>query len=131
LYLKNKKIVIPSYVLEATIIGGAKKDRRGQDFKAAMFVEDDYSLIYKGEQDPTKLYENKEFVDQSLVVINRQKVVTTRPIFKEWKLEMEIAYYPEILNEKEIITATEKAGMYVGLCDNRPRYGRFTVEVIK
>jgi hypothetical protein len=53
-----------------------------------------------------------------------------RPMFREWSIEFDYAYDETELDEQSVITAAEIAGRLVGLCDYRPRFGRFDVEVV-
>ncbi len=63
------------------------------------------------------------------VVIQRSRIMRCRPLFKEgWKLELDVSIIdpqisPELL--KEFFIA---GGMYCGLGDSRPEFGRFEVE---
>jgi len=51
----------------------------------------------------------------------------TRPIFKEWSIHAKFQYEDGQVNKHQVDTAVIKAGELVGLCDWRPRYGRFSV----
>jgi hypothetical protein len=50
-----------------------------------------------------------------------------RPVFLEWAAELEIAFNSEILDEREIKKALADAGSLIGVCEYRPRFGRFEV----
>ena len=133
LYLKNGEPCVPGFVFEGTIIGkggAAKKESKGPQAKAGMFVPDDYPLKYKGPRSPEKLWEEKDFVNQVMVRVGMAKILRTRPIFNEWSTVVEIVYNPDILNEVDIVRWVNVAGNEVGLMDRRPRYGRFTVELL-
>ena len=52
----------------------------------------------------------------------------TRPIFREWGLEFTAHYDSQLINKDSLVEFVEAAGR-AGLCDGRPRFGRF--EVVK
>jgi hypothetical protein len=54
-----------------------------------------------------------------------------RPMFRKWAASCEIAYDPESINRDQIIKCFEDGGTYCGVGDYRPKFGRFSVEVIK
>ena len=64
------------------------------------------------------------------VGLNGKRVMRTRPIFRAWSVVAEVEYEDTILNLEQVNRWVQTAGVQVGLCDWRPRYGRFTVEKI-
>lgn len=128
LYLDGGKPVIPGEIIEAAIMGGAKKQKQGPAAKAAIICAGNYP-IENGGADLSKLNELWENKDYRLSVTVRNKmsrIVRTRPMFKEWSLKnVEVSYDDEKLNESDVIQAL-KDEMAIG--DWRPKYGRFKVE---
>lgn len=53
-----------------------------------------------------------------------------RPKFNEWACEFTVAYNEDVLNIEEVKKAIQDAGQLIGVCDYRPRYGKFQAEVI-
>jgi copper chaperone CopZ len=51
----------------------------------------------------------------------------TRPIFPEWQAVIEITFDDEQVNKADIERAIADTGSKVGLCDYRPKFGRFEV----
>jgi len=49
---------------------------------------------------------------------------------REWSVEFETAYDEEVLDFETVKMAAEKAGRYSAIGTYRPRFGRFTSEVI-
>lgn len=131
LYLNQSNLVIlPGFVFEASIIGrggAARKERMGKEAAAAFWVTKDFLLIYDGPKDPDELWKDKRFVNQSMVNVQGGKVKRTRPIFQEWAVEIEIEFNESLLDEEKVRRWVEVAGEQVGLCDWRPRLGRFKV----
>jgi hypothetical protein len=139
LYLEQGKVVIPARCIEATLWNGAKKTRNGVKFKSGVLVEDDFMpLSYDGPVITTnggvgipnpsldKFYD--KFKYQALVKVGPQTILRTRPIFQNWSFKVSLTYDPTVIDERTLISIAEDAGRLVGLCDNRPRMGRFMVE---
>jgi hypothetical protein len=121
----------PGQNIDRMIFDAAKLSRRGQDIKRAFMVMDDMvPLIYDGPRTPEELYADARFVDIRSVVIRGQRVMTCRPIFREWKVEYECAYDPDVLNRDDVVAFHATAGQFIGLSTYRPRFGRFGVEAV-
>lgn len=127
---KDEKPIVPGSCIEAMLQNAAKKQKLGLAFKAGVFCMKDSLIDYDGPDTPKKLYSDDGFVDQQMVVIQRVRVLRTRPIFYSWSLNTEVSFNNEVANEREIVTAMETAGSIIGLCDYRPKYGRFEVEYL-
>jgi hypothetical protein len=128
LYLNGDlRIIIPAKCIEAAIYEAAGKIiRSGKKlFKSSVFVFEDSILGYDGPKDPEKLAEDQRFYSVEPVVIQRKRIMRTRPIFRTWTAETVVTFFPESVNESQVNDAIEYAGRMVGLCDWRPRYGRF------
>lgn len=136
LYLSEEgEIVIPSFVMEACLIGrggAAGKEKMRTQGTAGMYIQDDIPLTYEDPQDIDERWAEVACRLRAKVKVGQASVMRTRPIFHEWSAEPIVIYYsPKILNPDAIIRWMEVAGEQVGLCDWRPRYGRFTAEVLK
>jgi hypothetical protein len=59
------------------------------------------------------------------------RIMRTRPIFKEWAAIVEVEFEDSVINEEQVDRWVHAAGTQVGLCDWRPRCGRFTAEKIE
>lgn len=125
---KNDGPVLPARVLEATIVNGAKKSREGTVAKAAMYVEKDCPLQYNGPRDREGLWADENFRFVAPVTVNRAKIMRTRPYFEEWFVNVVVSYDETQINKERVVQWLHDAGQQVGLCDWRPRYGRFIVE---
>ena len=90
-----------------------------------------WPIIYKGSKDPEKLFDDKNFVDKRGVIVNRSRIIRTRPIFREWELVFDVQFIETVVNKSNVIDALTLAGQIIGLCDYRPKYGRFEVVEIK
>jgi|HubBroStandDraft_3_1064219.scaffolds.fasta_scaffold00005_5 hypothetical protein len=121
----------PGQNIDRMIFDAAKLSRRGQDIKRAFMVLDDMvPLIYDGPRTPEKLYADARFVDIRSVVIRGQRVMTCRPIFRDWEVEYEAAFDPDVLNKDDVVAFHSTAGQFIGLSTYRPRFGRFGVKAV-
>ena len=129
LYVDDKDgPIIPDYVLEAVIRDGAKMNSNGQKVLAGLQVDAPAPLIYDGPRTRKALFNDKNFVDRRVVVINRgSKVIATRPRFNAWAVEFDVNILEDVISTQEVMVALEKAGKYKAMCDYRPKFGRFMV----
>ena len=80
---------------------------------------------------PDKLYKKIEYSDMRTVKVKQAKTTRCRPKFDSWKGEFTVILDEDKLNVEEIEQIVNNAGKYVGMCDYRPRYGRFQVTNFK
>lgn len=119
---------IPAEAIEACIRDGAKKNKRGKDIQSGVFCNSNVaSLQYEGPKEPQKLFD-KGFFDTRAVSVNRSKVMRTRPRFNKWSCTFTLSVNTSVIDPEDVLAALEDAGAIKGLCDYRPRYGRFVVD---
>lgn len=129
-------LVIPDYVIESTIIGGAKKSKRGPQAKCGLFFTDHAPLYFTGKPDKindetlAEMFASGDFTHTIGVKVGMAKVMRTRPIFRNWSLKALCQYDPDVLNLRDIEEIASDAGKLVGLGDWRPKHGRFEAEVV-
>jgi hypothetical protein len=77
-------------------------------------------------------HENPKWeIDSRSVVIERKRIMRSRPLFHDWSLSFEIEILDDTLISPSVLKEIlEKAGK-VGIGDYRPRYGRFMVTEYK
>ena len=123
-------LYIPAENVEATIINGAKANKKGKDVQKYVDVIDLYIPLDYGENlSKEELIQNYEYRDTRIMTVMRSKILRTRPRFDQWVIEFNLRYNEEKINIDTIINAMEYAGLYVGLCDSRPKYGKFSVVI--
>lgn len=132
LYLDDKeKPILPSEVVEATIIGGAKKERMGPAAKAAVFVMEDFKMTkYDGPKNIKKRMSDTRCFDRRLVRVQANKVARTRPKYTNWEAQGVITFDNEQVDEDVLLRWLETAGQQLGVGDYRPKFGRFEVKVL-
>lgn len=119
-------LYIPAENVEATLINGAKANKKGKDIEKYCDVTDLYIPFYYGENlTKEELIANYEYRDTRPMTVMRAKVIRTRPRFDQWEITFNIQYHEDKIDIDTIVNAMEYAGQYVGLCDSRPKYGKF------
>lgn len=121
---------VPGINIEGTLIAGAKLRKLGTQIKRAVEVLDDvHPIQYKGPKDLKGLWD-EGFYDARSVKISTSRIIRYRPLFREWAVECQIAFDESAIDRNEVIKCMEDAGDYCGIGDYRPKFGRFTVEVL-
>lgn len=119
-------LYIPAENVEATLINGAKANKKGKDIEKYCDVTDLYIPFYYGENlTKEELIANYEYRDTRPMTVMRAKVIRTRPRFDQWEITFNLQYHEDKIDIDTIVNAMEYAGQYVGLCDSRPKYGKF------
>jgi hypothetical protein len=129
---------IPGEVLEAGIRSGAKVTKEGKAVQMGLYCDGNFPIIYDGPKTPEELWEHRTpgerhliagrpFVDRRRVRVGQAAVMRTRPIFHAWQLAFTVYYEPSILNRQSVIDFVTALGRTVGLCEIRPRFGRFEI----
>lgn len=119
-------LYIPAENIEATLINGGKAFRKGTDFQKYVSVTDLYIPLDYGENlTKEQLIADYNYRDTRPMTVQRAKVMRTRPRFDTWKITFNMIYDETKLDLDQIVQALEYAGNYVGLCDSRPKYGKF------
>ncbi len=124
---KEGRPILPGELIEATIVSGAKKKRKGPAAKAGLIVDGNALLVYSGPKTAKELVKDDSFRNVTPVKIKTSRVIRTRPQFDEWECEFTVHYLPGEANFDEIQEWVEIAGRVCGFGDWRPRYGRFEV----
>jgi hypothetical protein len=125
---------IPADALDAVITKGATKKRLGTVVQACVRTAEDINPLQyetfgaKGARTRDGLWKEPRFRDRRGCGVQKSRVIRTRPKFTNWSVTFEIDVVPSELNAKDIKQAIIDAGVYVGLCDFRPRFGLFTLK---
>lgn len=122
---------MPGVNVDAALVAGAKLQKLGTKFKSAvMVVEDRLPVIYEGPRDKDGMFADGRFTDCRSVKVQTAKLMRYRPKFNQWALSVTIAFNEDAVNTAEVLKAAEDAGRMCGIGDFRPRFGKFTVEVV-
>jgi hypothetical protein len=156
LYEDKGRIVMPNDCLESCILAGGKKSAMGPKIKAGVVVLDHAEILhglpavddngvrtggYAVDQKGRLLYGSMTraellacpdlFIDKRSVVVQRNRVMRYRPIFEHWRLWFVVRYLPDVIDKHDVLNAVENAGIYCGIGDYRPKFGRFEVACVK
>jgi len=132
LYKDSKgKVIVPSLNILAAL------QKAGTDYKvpgkgkktfknyiyAGVGIEPFEIPLQTNGTDPRKAWE----IDRQPVVVNRSRIMRSRPRFNQWGLMFTIAILDPIIQPETLKEILESAGRYQGLCDFRPLFGLFKV----
>lgn len=119
---------IPGEVIDATLRESAKITKDGKNIQRGVLTQEDrVKLHYHGPRDLEKMWCNPNFLDQRTVKVGQSRIVRTRPRFDDWSAEFTLLINPEIMDAEEVRIILERAGRVIGMCDYRPRFGKFEV----
>ena len=119
-------LYMPGENVEATIQNGAKANKKGKGIEKYVEVSDLYIPFYYGENlTKEELIKSFEYRDTRIMTVMRSKILRTRPRFDQWNITFNLRYNEEKIDIETIMNAMEYAGQFVGLCDSRPKYGKF------
>jgi hypothetical protein len=123
---------IPGVWMDACLVNGGKLQKNGSKIKrACLVIEDIIKLNYKGPRDIESLKKDYSFRYVNAVTVGQQKIMRTRPLFKDCNCTFSVKYDESLVSPSEITQALELCGSCLGTGDFRPRFGRFTVELVK
>jgi hypothetical protein len=124
---KRIRPIIPSDMIMACVVDGAKKAKLGKQALAGIMVPDDAILEYDGPKDLNALMADAKHRLCKVVAVQRNRVMRTRPIFRSWSATIALEVNPELLNDEQVTQAVMVAGRQCGMGDWRPKHGRFEV----
>ena len=125
--------VMPAANIEAALRDGAKRYKKGKDVQRGLQITDLVTpIVYEGPRTMEELWNggDSEFIDRQSVVVQRNRVQRTRPIFRNWALEVDGQFDENVFDVDELNTICEAAGQWSGLGDYRTKYGKFTHELV-
>ena len=132
----NTQLIIPADMMQSCFRSGASKTGSlGKKFTAGVLVTGDAILKHDKSSLPLSEQCNICFLRKS-VVINRNRVMSTRPLFHRWSIEAEIHINTNIISKSDAMTSIKNAGILCGMGVWRPNspkpgiHGRFSVEEI-
>lgn len=124
--------VVPAWNILRCLQDGGKRYKRGVDVpRGIMPLAEVAKIQYDGPKDVVKLWEDGSFALRKSVGVQRNRTMRTRPFFTDWQAELPIEVDMEIFNLSDLEMIWKAAGLYSGLGDMRPVYGRFTATIEK
>lgn len=127
LYTENNRVVIPGACMTATLINAAKKRKKGIQAKAGLLCEANFVVEHEGPEDFELLWADERFRDRTLMRVSGSGVMRTRPKFMPWSTIIEVKFNDQMLNPKDVDMIVEIGGEQIGVCEGRPRFGRYAM----
>ena len=119
--------VLPAWNILRCLQEGAKRHKRGLDVLRGVHpLPPNAELVYDGPRDVEKLWEDGTFSLRKAVGIQRSRTMRTRAIFVDWTFELPVEVDMTVFDLTTLQVCWRDAGVYVGLSEMRPIYGRFT-----
>lgn len=122
----KEELYVPSRCVKACFVNGASWYKFGNKSAKPIVagctqIEQREILLLDGKNKVYKKYE----IDLRPVVVQRARIIRSRPRFDEWKLRFTIIYNDQIISDTEILKKImEESGQRIGLLDFRPqKYG--------
>lgn len=123
------RVCIPSENIDKMLEKSAARVKRKDDFKAGCIALGPFPLIFKDSgKSVDELMRDDNYRYAKSKCVGQKRVMRMRPIFREWCVKIVIQFDDSVLNTKDVRECVERGGVLIGLCDERPRYGRFVVE---
>ncbi len=121
---------IPGENIERCLVDAGKITRKGTALTRGLFIKSDLNpVVYRGPRTLEGLWADENFRLVASVKVQQNRVMRTRPMFREWEVSAEGVLDSSVVDPAEFGAIAETAGNMIGLGDYRPRYGRFTVDV--
>jgi hypothetical protein len=117
---------IPTWNIIRCLQEGATRHKLGKHIVAGIVpVEEETLLTYDGPKSADELWKSGLFHSRKGVSVGQSRVIRTRPCFTDWSVSLELELDLTILDPDTVNLIAKEAGMYKGLGDARPRFGRF------
>lgn len=121
---------VPGVNIEAAMIAGGKLSKLGSQLKRSVEVLDERCVLeYEGPRTIAGLWDGG-FYDARSVKVTTSRITRYRPLFREWSVVCEVMFDQETIDRAQVIKCLEDGGLYCGIGDYRPKFGRFSVQVI-
>lgn len=121
---------MPGANIHSTLVAAARRRKLGKKVTEALFMEEQINpLVYQGPRDLESLVKDRNFRHEASVKVGTSRVIRTRPMFRRWGLVANLNLDPELLDPADLEQIVQTAGVVIGLCDWRPIYGRFDVQL--
>jgi len=119
---------IPGTNLDASFVAGAKLSKLGTHWKRGVLVfENRVKLLHDGPATPDALWADARYRDCRAVKVGAARLMRYRPVFQTWAAKLTVHVNTDVLSVSEVRKAIDDAGALIGVCEYRPRFGRFEV----
>lgn len=130
LYTNGNGPCLPAWNIIRCLQDGARRVKRGPDVLRGVYPLIDHAdVTYAGPRETEALWKEGGFAIRKTVGIKQSRTMRTRPIFVEWQTELPIEVDLTVWDIDALSEVWQKAGVYAGIGEMRPVYGRFKGEV--
>ena len=128
IYLNDDLVpCIPEDNLMALVIKSAKRFKRGPDAQCGVICLCHVPVEYAGPTDLVEMWADGRFRFTKGVKVGQARIMRTRCQIQEWTIEPTFQIDTTVVNPADFRSWLEAGGSYIGLCDWRPRFGRYSV----
>jgi hypothetical protein len=130
---EDNRLIIPGSHLDATLKAGLTRKRGSVTKKmadASLFSDDALLDIGEEYKDPYDLMTDAHIFAAQVRLNGKIRIVRTRPIFRKWSAEIVVNFIEENVPRSRLVEAIQHCSTGEGLGDWRPRYGRYSVEIL-
>ncbi len=129
---KKENIILPSKVIEATIAEGAKVSKSGKSALSGVYVDSDGTFKTNGKSlTMDEVLATDDYKFKESVRIQKNRIMRTRAKFENWESTFTVSREDSIVSESDLKRWIQDAGSVKGMCDWRPRHGRFELVSMK
>lgn len=124
----SHKVIVPAANILRCLQDGATRSKKGRDVLRGVMPLAEFARLTAfglNGQTPAELYAETSFTLRKGVVVQRQRITRTRPVFSEWSVTLDVEVDPDIFDLDALAKHWSDAGRYCGLGDMRPIHGRF------
>lgn len=126
LYTNGNGPCLPAWNILRCLQDGARRHKRGLDVPRGIYPRAEHADVdYDGPRDPDVMWKAGTFSLRKTVGVQRSRTMRTRPIFTEWQAKLPIEVDPTVFDLDTLANIWKDAGIYAGLGEMRPVYGRF------
>jgi hypothetical protein len=121
---------IPTWNVFKSLQEGARLNKLGRHIERGVLPmgSDIAPIKHDGPNTARAMWEAGCF-DQRSVKVGTSKVTRTRPMFRNWTVDVTFAIDTEIIRVDEFGMVAENAGRLIGIGDYRPRFGRYEATI--
>lgn len=132
---ENPKVVFPADGIRSGLVAGAKIRKQGKNVAPATFImAPHFELKHGGPKTLDGLYADLSFSRRERIRSRSGTNYVTKPIFRDWSMDVDLLYMPDLVERSVIMQALADMGERVGLGNRRTQmygaYGRFRVEAL-
>lgn len=126
LYTNGNGPCLPAWNILRCLQDGARRHKRGLDVPRGIYPRAEHAdIVYVGPRNPDEMWKAGKFSLRKTVGVQRSRTMRTRPIFTEWQAALPIEVDSTVFDLDTLAHIWKDAGIYAGLGEMRPVYGRF------